>query len=134
MKVNISTPNFFLFIISEIKPYDGGDFAIWTVHKLNVRDKHRLLIPVVHYSSIGNIYLKDERGAIHKGDTWATGKPLPHYVPFARGLHIENPGSASFSIMFEYGKARKHTRMIDALRIYSQHILMVIKLLETFEE
>lgn len=35
--------------IWEIKPYKGGDDALWLLHALNKIDKHRLLVTVGHY-------------------------------------------------------------------------------------
>ena len=127
-------PNFFELLIGEIKPYGGGDFAIRTVHELDIRDKHRLLIPIVHYSSIGDIYVKDKQGERHRGGTWGTIDPLPHFVQFERGIHIEDPGSASFDVMFQYGDAGRETRAVDTLRVYSMHMLRVVELLEKFHE
>ncbi len=134
LQIHISAPKFFKLLVDEVQPYGGGDFSVRTVHELDIRDKHRLLIPVIHYSSIGDIYLKDQQGEIHKGFTWGTTEPLPHFVTFERGLHIEDPGSASFDVMFEYGDAGSETRTVDTLRIYSQHILRIVELLEEFTE
>jgi hypothetical protein len=133
LKIDVTT-NFFKFIVSKIEPYDGGDIAIWTVHKLNNRDKHSVLIPVIHYSAIQDIYLKNQRGEIQKGSTVGTIQALPYCFGFEPGIHIENPGNATFEIMFKYGKAGKDTRMVDTLRLYSEQILTVVKLLEEFEE
>ena len=134
LEIHISTPSFFNFLMCDIKPYAGGDFAIRTLHKLDIRDKHRLLIPVVHYSSIDAIYLKDQQGIVHQGGTWGTDQPLPHYVNFERGVHIEQPGSASFDVMFEEGDVGRETRTVDTLRIYSRYILRIVELLEQFRE
>lgn len=35
-----------LDLIKEAKPYKGGNDALWYLHRLNIADKHRLLIPV----------------------------------------------------------------------------------------
>jgi hypothetical protein len=137
LEVSSLAPEFSRFLVSEIKPYGGedGDFAIRTVHELDIRDKHRLLIPIVNYSSIGDIYVKDQQGQRHRGETWGTADPLPHFVgPFERGIHIEDPGSASFNVMFKYGDAGRETRAVDTLRTYSTLILRVVELLENFHE
>lgn len=153
-KLQIDAPYFFRFIIGQIKPYDGGDWAIRTVHKLDIRDKHWLLIPAIHYSSIGGIYVEDQYGETHRGDTWATTQ-IPFYVNFERGLHIKDPGGASLAVMFEMGAdsrpaaevarlctgdvllrplERTETRAVDTLRYYGEHILMIVKLFEDFTE
>jgi hypothetical protein len=136
LEVSSLAPKFSRLLASEIKPYggDNGDFAIRTVHELDIRDKHRLLIPIVHYSSIGDIYVKVKQGQRHRGRTWGTTEPLPHFVEFERGIHIEDPGSASFDVMFQYGDAGRETRAVDTLRTYSMHVLRVVELLEKFHE
>lgn len=133
LKIDFFAHNFYNLIVTKIQPYDGGDFAIWTIHELDIRDKHRLLIPVSHYSSIGDIQVKDEHGDSHRGSTWATTNPLPFFVDFTKGLHIENPGSASLSIMFEYGNYGREMGM-DILREFSHHVLRAVELLEEFVE
>lgn len=133
-KIDVSHPNFFGFLMGKIQPYDGGNIAIRPIHLLNRRDKHMLLIPVVHYSSIGNIHVKNERGEIHKGSTWGTIQALPHFVNFERGLHVENPGEISFEILFQYGKVGEQAGMVEMLKFYSHHVLMVVELLQKFEE
>jgi hypothetical protein len=133
IQIDISAPNFFRFIIGQIKPYDGGDWAIRPVHKLDIRDKHRLLIPVNHYSSIGDIYVEDQYGETHRGDTYGTAQ-LPYYVNFEPGLHIKDPGGPSFDVMFQEGDAGTETRAVDTLRYYCAHVLMIVKLFEEFTE
>lgn len=133
LKIDISAPNFFAFLLDDIEPHDRGNFAIRTVHKLDLRDKHRLLIPVVHYSSIGNIKV-EENGEIWPGFTWMTTDPLPHFVNFKKGIHVKEPGSASFSVMFEYGDAGAETRATETLGIYSRFILEIVELFEAFAE
>jgi hypothetical protein len=71
-EVDEISKNIFRFIVEEIKPYNGGNFAIWPVHVLDKRDKHRLMIPLVHFASIKGIKLEDQTGTIHTGSTWGT--------------------------------------------------------------
>ncbi len=120
------------------------------MHKLDIRDKHRLLIPVINYFSIGDIYVEDQYGETHKGDTWGTSQ-LPFYVNFERGLHIKDPGRASFAVMFQMGDDSRpamevarlctgdvqlsppdktETRAVDTLHYYCAHVLRVVKLFE----
>jgi hypothetical protein len=133
LQIDVCAPYFFKFVIGQIKPYDGGDWAIWPVHKLDIRDKHWLLIPVIHYSSIGSIYVEDQHGETHRGDTWGTAQ-LPYYVNFEQGLHIKDPGGVSSNVMFQKGDAGTETRAVDTLRYYCAHLLMIVKLFEEFTE
>ena len=134
LQINIAAPKFFAFLLGEIKPYDGGDFAIRSVHIVDKGDKHRLLTPVIHYSSIDSIRV-EQNGEIFKGFTYASTYPPPIYVgPYERGIHIEDPGRAAFTVMFQEGDSRSETRAVDTLRAYSRYIAHTVKLFEDFVE
>ena len=134
LKIDTTTPKFFAFLTDEIKPYDGGDFAIRPVHIVDSGDKHRLLTPVIHYSSIGDIRV-EQNGEVHEGFTPATTQPPPLYVgPFERGIRIKEPGRPAFSVMFQEGNTETETRAADTLRIYSRFILRTVELFENFVE
>ncbi|HEV2400607.1 MAG TPA: hypothetical protein VGS27_26955 [Candidatus Sulfotelmatobacter sp.] len=42
-------------IIEDLKPYKGGNELLWQLHQLNLRDKHRLLVPVAASLAAFNI-------------------------------------------------------------------------------
>jgi hypothetical protein len=48
-------------LIEEAKPYKGADNPFWMLHKLDIEDKHKLLVPVgvVHQSIITTFRLDD---------------------------------------------------------------------------
>ena len=133
LKIDLATPNFFNFLLGDVKPYRGGNFAIWPVHKLDIRDKHRLLIPVIHYSSIGDIELEDQNGETHRGST-APASFMPQFAEFKRGLHIRNPGSATFEVMFEDEDLADETEALTTLGFYTEDVLKIVELLEQFVE
>lgn len=134
LQIHNSAPGFFNFLMCEIKPYDGGDFAIRPVHVVDLGDKHRLLTPVIQYSSIGGIRV-EQKGEIHEGFTHATTDPPPLYVgPFERGVRIVDPGRAAFAVMFKEGNTESETRAADTLRIYARYIAQTVKLFEDFVE
>ncbi|HEY6764035.1 MAG TPA: hypothetical protein VI386_04635 [Candidatus Sulfotelmatobacter sp.] len=133
-EIHVSAPNFFTLITTKIQPHDRGDFAIRTVHKLDIRDKHTLLIPVVQYTNITSIRVADQDGSVWPGQTYDANFPFPHYLKFERGLHVKDPGRPSLEIMFKYGDFEREARAVEALQLYSSHILMIVELLEQFTE
>lgn len=133
LQIDATCPVFYRMIVGQIKPYDGGDWAIRTLHKLDIRDKHRLLIPTSSYSSISDLYIEDKTGETHRADTWMTSGS-PFYVNFEQGLHVKDPGRASFDVMFQDGDAGTESRAVDTLSAYSHHIFMTVYLLEEFVE
>ena len=108
LEIDIAAPIFSHFLVSNIKSYRGGDWTIWAMHELDIRDKHRLLIPAIQYSSISDIYLEDEHGGIHLADTWSS-PVLPYFVNFDGSLHVKDPGRASLAVMFEKGNSGEFT-------------------------
>jgi hypothetical protein len=50
------------FIVDVVKPYKGGNDALWALHDLNVLDKHRSLLPVMQVTSITGFCAEDDRG------------------------------------------------------------------------
>jgi hypothetical protein len=121
----------FSVIVSEIKPYAAGDHAIWPIHRLNIRDKHRLLIPTILYSSISDIETQDEAGNVSPGGfTYGTHQEPPWYIPMPVGIKVNNKGKASISVSFSYGNEEHAVIFADSLSMYSQPILRIVKRLE----
>jgi hypothetical protein len=50
-------------IVNHIKPYrnDGGNDFLCYLHDMDVRDKHNLMLPMVHYSSIQKLLCKTRK-------------------------------------------------------------------------
>jgi hypothetical protein len=118
-------------LLSEIKPYARGDHAIWPIHRLDIRDKHRLLIPLILYSSVSGIET-EENGIISPGGfTHGTRQEPPWYIPMRFGTHVKNKGEISFTISFEYGDAFDESVFANTLKLYSQPILGIVETLET---
>ncbi len=133
-QVDVCSPALFDLVMSKIQPYDGGNFAIWPVHKLDIRDKHRLLIPVIQYSSIDGIETENQRTReISKnGWTWGTNQGPPLFVPMPIDIHVRNTGKVSTSVMFQYGAPRHEVHM-DTFDILSRYILQTVELLESIK-
>jgi len=77
IKIDVLSPALFDLTITELKAYSGGNEAIWAVKQLNILDKHRLLLPLIGYTSISGLEMESESGEIHKRG-WA---PLFRFRP-----------------------------------------------------
>jgi len=134
-KIEIFSPNLFRLILRDIQPYDEGNFAIWPIHRLDIRDKHRLLIPIVYYSSVNGIETENEKGEVSKdGFTMATTQEPPYYIGIPLGWHVKDKGKVSISVMFKYGVSGHEYRIVDSFSLYSRFILQVVEALEKFCE
>lgn len=60
--IEMAVPGIGLFIVDTIKPYKAANGFLWPLNKLDVRDKHRLLIPTVVPKTIRGINAVDNNG------------------------------------------------------------------------
>jgi predicted RNase H-like HicB family nuclease len=63
-KKNQITPAVRQFILEGAKPYAAGNYLIWALDDLNIRDKHKLLVPVLKLVEIRDISLENEKGVL----------------------------------------------------------------------
>lgn len=133
-EIHKAAPRLFNMMLTKIRPYARGDYAIWPIHRLDIRDKHRLLIPVILYSSISGIETEDKTGITTPGFTMGSDQEPPWYIHMHLGHHVKRTGEVSVNIKFEYGYRHVWEEHIyaDELLACSQHIARVVEMLETF--
>jgi hypothetical protein len=90
------------FIVNEIRPYKDSGNLLWNLNKLDVRDKHRLLIPVLNVNKISGINAID-RNRNRLVDSIATNSGngvfnLAHFG--AGGLKIESYDKPTAELYF----------------------------------
>jgi hypothetical protein len=105
------------FIIHDVKPYKGGNDALWALHNLNILDKHRLLLPLMQVSAVNGIRAEDENGKVVFDGTWViTGKRKAiHDCTGYRNVKITNNGKAVLLIFFDHGLPMQGESIIPAL-------------------
>jgi hypothetical protein len=131
-KIHDVCQSLFRLMVDDIRPYDRGNFAVWTIHILDKRDEHRLLIPVATYGNINGIELQDETGTIHRGDTWGTSQSLPYYVTFTADLSVKNKGKLVFDIEIDETVLEYTPRIQGTFFTCSRMVLEVVQSLEAF--
>ena len=120
-------------MVQRIKPYDGGDSLIHDLHRLDITDKHKLIIPVANYASVSDIAVEDKRtGNLHPGSTWGFTSTGPFRVDFDNQYSIKEKGKLSFSIVFGKGEGADGFPIIDTLKLISGCAQAIVKLLESF--
>lgn len=131
-RIDLSSPALFGLMLAKIKPFAGGNDAIWDVKQLNVLDKHRLLLPLIGYTSIVGLVMEDESGKPANGFASATMQPPPWYIRIPDGWRVVSNGKPSISILFDEGTPVHHLNAPSFLEMYSLMILQVIETLESF--
>src|ERR1700686_4499085 len=130
IKVDITAPTLFEAIVDKIQPYLGGNDSIWDVHRLDMDDKHVLLLPIIELASLGGIKVENERGEIESGFTWATTQKPPYYVPIPLGWHFKEKGQVAVTVTFEEGMPAHGMDVFDMLFMFSVQVLGVVQSLE----
>lgn len=94
-------------LLSVIKPYKGGDFALWEIRKADNIDKHNLIIPSIAVTEIKGIRLEDKvRRNVFENVSLAVGAGgVLNAIGYGGGSHLEftNKGQATASISFPDG-------------------------------
>jgi hypothetical protein len=131
-KIDILSPALFNFMLTKIKPYSGANDVIWDVKQLNILDKHRLLLPLIHYTGIAGLEMEDESGELRKGSGTATMQPPPWYIRVADGWHVKKKGKPAIDVLFADGIPSHHLNASSFLDLYSMMILQTLEILEGF--
>jgi len=130
VKVDVTAPSLFNTVLNGICPYEGGNDSIWDIHRLDIDDKHILLLPVVEFASIKGIKVENEQGDSENAFTWATTQNPPYYVPIPVGWHFKEKGQVTFSLTFGEGIPTHGMEVLDMLSVFAFRVLTVVQLLE----
>jgi hypothetical protein len=129
-KIDVSCPRIFKFITSQIKAYEAGNYDLWTLHQLDIADKHRLLLPLVQAAWIDNYAVKNKAGEIVTGGTWLNRRSGPYHVDFSPGYEVQNHGKLSLLILFDKGVIAESDEILDALTRFSRLVSQIVVDLE----
>jgi hypothetical protein len=133
-EVRISCPSLYSFLLDIVKPCDGGNVAIWTIHNFSNRDKHRLIIPVLAAGNIEGIEVEDEKGERFVGSGVGDFQKPPYYILFQKGLHVKIKGKLTAHVGVQDGKSGCFMHVPETLVHYSRIISGVIEVFERFLE
>jgi hypothetical protein len=100
-KINTASLALYERVLSDVKPYPGGNDTLWALNEIDILDKHKLLVPVINRTAVQGICVEDENGPHPGFTTWE--KPGPAHVDFFPGVQIQNKGKISVSIVFDKG-------------------------------
>jgi hypothetical protein len=130
--IDVTSPNLYRFMLDSIKPCDGGDEAIWTIHNLDIRDKHRLLIPILSQGRIDGIELEDEKGQSWSGFGYGDFQRPPYRIAIRKGTHPKKKGKLTATIVVDDRDAGYFMHVPETLKHYSYFILRVVQRFEEF--
>jgi hypothetical protein len=89
----------FRLMIDEIRPFTDGGNALYLLHQLDIKDKHRLLLPVSKFGSIKEIKVSDRNGAV-EGTSWGFEWSAYYHIDLEPGIQVLDPGKPDFELYF----------------------------------
>lgn len=121
------------FIVDSVKPYNGGNDALGGMYRLNVLDKHRLLIPVMRVTALHDLRFEDDRGQELSVGIWLfTGnqfsmKPFPN----RKNLKVTNKGKPSLLVLFDKGLPFQGEAILPTLKQFVELVSGIVEGIET---
>lgn len=119
----------FELVVNGVKSYKTGDADIWAVHRLDIHDKHQLLIPVLNVLSIDGVELEQENGQIDVLTLALTG-PITDRIEVPFGSKLKNYGHATFEVKFRDGIPAEGLEVIPALKRFSWKVKRIVRTLQ----
>jgi hypothetical protein len=115
-------------ITEDLKPFKDGCLHLWLLHKVDIEDKHRLLLPVSHYGSIEGLLVCDSRGPVNAA-SWGIEWCDQCHIDLAPGIDVIDVGKPTFSLYFgEESKAHGH-EITETLRIFQRTVAHAVNTL-----
>jgi hypothetical protein len=132
--IEVAVPGIGQFIVDKIRSYRATDGALWALGKLDGRDKHRLLLPIVVPQSISGINAIDKnnnRMTNCYAEVGAGG--TAKLVSFgAGGVKIESYGKPTAEILIHEAGIVENQRLFPMLVEMAQTVAQTIDLIEGF--
>jgi len=132
IEIDKRCPALFDCVISKIQPYNGGDTdAVWTLHDLDISDKHLVLLGLEPIGHITGITVRDTNGELHRGSSLpAIGGDGRYVVDLECGFKVENKGKLSVHVTVQEAGDFSGVTVESLLSGFTNFALYTINLLE----
>lgn len=128
-----ATSNSALFdlLVSDIQPFEKGhNGVIYALHKLDISDKHLLLLGLLPLADIDGIIVQKPDGGIVRGFLGTTRNLPPYKIPFDGNIRIKDKGKLTFNIVLREAGIYDGIHIMEVLPKFSQAVSHYIELLE----
>jgi hypothetical protein len=134
-KIDTLCPPLFKVIVSEIQPYERGQAGVvYALHKLDISDKHLLLLGLTPNAHIKGIILQKKGGQTTTANTMTMGGAGSYAIAFPRQVKIKDKGKLRVTITVQEAGIFKGLPVLDLLSGFSQYVLYVVQRLESLAE
>jgi hypothetical protein len=132
IEVDTRCISLFECIMSQVQPYKGGhNYAIWTLHDLDISDKHLVLLGLDPIGHIAGITVRDQNGELNRGSSMAAkGMNGRYIIDFERGLKVEDKGKLSVAVTLQEAGIFEPVPAEGLLSSFGNFTLYTVQLLE----
>jgi hypothetical protein len=126
-----SNPSLFGLVVSDIQPFEGGhNGVVYALHKLDISDKHLLLLGLVPLAGIDGIMVQKPDGEVVRGFAGATQNAPPYVIAFDGNIRIKDKGKLTFHIVLKEAGIYDSVHIMEVLSTFSRVVSNYIELLE----
>jgi hypothetical protein len=120
-------------MLDVIKPYQGGNDRLWSLHNLDIRDKHEMLIPVLELMQFSDVRLEDEETGVPVGPSLfimdETSRIRVRDADYRR-VKLKDKGHATATVLFDEGTSFWGEPVVVALHWVSEEVTRTVKAFE----
>ena len=126
--IKVFSPVLADFIINVIKPYRGGNDFLYTLHDLDIMDKHRLIIPTMAMTK-GIVTVESNEGFQAASASYSCAITLSgeiYQTSIPDNLTIKNYRSRTVDIFFDQGLPVESKPIIPTLHEFVEMVLGIL--------
>ncbi|MEW5913022.1 MAG: hypothetical protein AB1814_10730 [Thermodesulfobacteriota bacterium] len=114
-------------IIQGIKPYKGGNDALYGLHRLDIMDKHQKPIITIKVVRLDSVRARDSRNNVIDGCSFLVrGNGVLHAISGLGDLKIESYGKVALQVFFGNGLPYEGEPVIPTLKQLSELVSGIV--------
>jgi hypothetical protein len=104
--------------------------VIWTIHNLDISDKHLLLLELEPMADISEIIVQKPDGEIVRGFGGAIRSPGPYIIAFESNIRIKERGKLTVHILLKDAGAFADLHVVDLLSHFRNYAVYTLECLQ----
>ncbi len=131
IKLNTLSPKLYDQIVKGTQPCrEGKGSVIWTIHNLDISDKHLLLLELEPMADISDIIVQKPDGEIVRGFGGAIRSPGPYIIAFESNIRIKEKGKLTVHILLKDADVFADLHVADLLSYFRKYTLYTLECLQ----
>lgn len=118
-------------IVDTVRPYQGGNDALYALHALDIVDKHHLVVPVVTLVGLVGVFAEDSNHNVFQDISLSVGEGGKlNAIATSGALKITDYGRPAFAVVFAKDQAFEGQPVLPTLHQLAQLVSGVVEAIE----